>query len=966
MKNIKKIVSVSSILFFAFVLLFTFGAKHAEAATCTAVNSTDDWSDPVGWTCGHAPTSGDDVIIDTGRSMWVDSSSFSPDSANTVTVNSGGSLVFYDDAVLNVSGAVILNSPAAAGTTALTVGKGILSVGSLNINGGTSGKIAQATVTGGTLHVVGNTTFSGGAAQAQLSISGAGLIQLEGNLGNSGTFTDSGSGTVLFDGSSTQTMGAYTYNNVSNTNSSSGGVVLSGATIINGFLSLNLGGLDAGTNNLTVNGGVDISGGALQKTGTGTMTLGSVLVHNGGMFSPGLATLLVNGTTVADVNGGIAFSSATGVKTFSGDVTVTNGSYWLEQAPVQINFGGNLTNSSTYSYSFTASSGVHTFTGNPKGIKGVKTITIPTISVTGRIVVSGTLSSSNISGSGELDVNDNLIYDGATLSVATFDASSSQSIVSYTGVNQTVADGHYSNVVISNVGTKIIANTVFINGILEIDTGAHAHLVGTIYTGFLSINNVPQVSGTWGATGFGATHNNDTVFLWTGMLDVQNTHIVPLVTGAVLLNSTTIRLSFNETVEASGVQDANNLQHSWILAGGATTPTITAGSDIYSNPADHQDLTISGYTGGALTLAYPNTIPSAYFDITNNVGDGMLPIVSPIVVTDNLSPTLGITLSNSAMTVGQTSLVTFTFSETVTGFDNADVTVSNGTLSTITVSGTDPRIYTATFTPTAGISAPNNAITVGTGWTDTSVAHNAPAGTNISPNYSINTIVSHGGGGGGGSYIKKVDPVVVPVVPVVPVVSGSSGLVFTQKLSQGMTHGEVVKLQKFLNANGYTVALSGAGSKGYEVDTFGSRTTKALMKFQKDNGMKADGVVGTKTRELLNKLWKDSYNTETKIVPVVPVVKKANVVVTTEGKTFTKPLMQGVTDDEVIALQKLLNENGYPIADSGAGSKGNEINIFGSRTTQALMKFQKDNGMTADGVVGPKVREFLNNFTKGR
>ena len=69
---------------------------------------------------------------------------------------------------------------------------------------------------------------------------------------------------------------------------------------------------------------------------------------------------------------------------------------------------------------------------------------------------------------------------------------------------------------------------------------------------------------------------------------------------------------------------------------------------------------------------------------------------------------------------------------------------------------------------------------------------------------------------------------------------------------------------------------------------------------------------------------------------------------------------------QVIKLQKFLNATGYTIALSGAGSKGNEINIFGSRTTQALMKFQKDNGMTADGVVGPKVRDFLNNFIKGR
>ena len=47
------------------------------------------------------------------------------------------------------------------------------------------------------------------------------------------------------------------------------------------------------------------------------------------------------------------------------------------------------------------------------------------------------------------------------------------------------------------------------------------------------------------------------------------------------------------------------------------------------------------------------------------------------------------------------SLVTFTFSEAVTDFDNADVTVAGGTLGTLT-SGDGGVTWTATFTATDG------------------------------------------------------------------------------------------------------------------------------------------------------------------------------------------------------------------------------------------------------------------------
>ena len=48
---------------------------------------------------------------------------------------------------------------------------------------------------------------------------------------------------------------------------------------------------------------------------------------------------------------------------------------------------------------------------------------------------------------------------------------------------------------------------------------------------------------------------------------------------------------------------------------------------------------------------------------------------------DNVRPTASIVVADTALSNGETSLVTITFSEAVTGFTNADLTIANGTLS---------------------------------------------------------------------------------------------------------------------------------------------------------------------------------------------------------------------------------------------------------------------------------------------
>src|SRR5258705_4211766 len=96
-----------------------------------------------------------------------------------------------------------------------------------------------------------------------------------------------------------------------------------------------------------------------------------------------------------------------------------------------------------------------------------------------------------------------------------------------------------------------------------------------------------------------------------------------------------------------------------------------------------------------------------------------------------------IVVADNALQAGETTLVTFTFSEAVSGFTNSDLTIANGTLTA--VSSSDGGVtWTATFTPTANITDTTNVITLdNTGVVD--AAGNTGSGTTTSNNYAIDT-----------------------------------------------------------------------------------------------------------------------------------------------------------------------------------------------------------------------------------
>ena len=122
-------------------------------------------------------------------------------------------------------------------------------------------------------------------------------------------------------------------------------------------------------------------------------------------------------------------------------------------------------------------------------------------------------------------------------------------------------------------------------------------------------------------------------------------------------------------------------------------------------------------------------------DAAGNAGTGTTD--SNNYAIDTVRPTASLVVTDTALAAGETSSVTITFSEAVTGFTNADLAVANGTLSSVS-SGDGGITWTATLTPTASVTDATNVITLtNSGVAD--AAGNAGTGTTDSNNYAIDT-----------------------------------------------------------------------------------------------------------------------------------------------------------------------------------------------------------------------------------
>lgn len=166
------------------------------------------------------------------------------------------------------------------------------------------------------------------------------------------------------------------------------------------------------------------------------------------------------------------------------------------------------------------------------------------------------------------------------------------------------------------------------------------------------------------------------------------------------------------------------------VSGGTLSPLQATG-----NPAIYT-ATFTPTDGVALGSATVTVASGSYTDTAGNSGEAG---TTPSLAIQTARPTAAIVVADSALTVGEDSLVTITFSEAVTGFTNADLTIANGTLSGVS-SANGGVTWTATFTPTASVTDATNVITLDMTGVAAAGSGNAGAGTVDSNNYAVDTV----------------------------------------------------------------------------------------------------------------------------------------------------------------------------------------------------------------------------------
>ncbi|WP_041949859.1 Ig-like domain-containing protein [Verminephrobacter eiseniae] len=125
-------------------------------------------------------------------------------------------------------------------------------------------------------------------------------------------------------------------------------------------------------------------------------------------------------------------------------------------------------------------------------------------------------------------------------------------------------------------------------------------------------------------------------------------------------------------------------------------------------------------------------------DAQGNAGTGS--VSSGNFSIDTKRPEVTVTISDERLSAGETATVTFTFSESVTGFGTEDIQydTSKGTLGALTAVGTDGKVWTATYTPRSNIESADNTIRVNLAGVQDAQG-NAGTGSASSGNFSIDT-----------------------------------------------------------------------------------------------------------------------------------------------------------------------------------------------------------------------------------
>ena len=673
--------------------------------------------------------------------------------AGSLTETGGANITFTGSGFLNIGNNFNYSSGTftAATSTVTYNGTGVQTVAGLSYNelkiakaGGIAAINSSAyvggnlTVSAGELDINSPTTIAGNVTiAAGATINGDGITtSVGGNWNNNGSFI-SLSGTIVLNGTGSQTVSSTTFNNLT-VNKSSGNATFTGNITVNGNLSAIAGTLDLSTftgnrsslgGTLTVSDGVTLLVGGVNNfpVNYASYTLGtnSTVNYNGSIAQT------VAGVTYGNItfsNGGSAFKTLGGATTVKGDILINSGASF-GASTYTLNLNGNWNNSG----SFTSSTGTVILNGSSKTISG--NTTFNKVTVYGSYVANGSdltfnglllvaTGGSFDAGTGTATVNGDLTNNGSLTSygTTTFTGTSVQTI---RFINAVVSNSHgvinfngTVSPVLNSTSTPTFAtlninNTAGINASVgwlvlvafnissgaTFNGGASTH---TIYGSFTNngtvtssgaINFTPSAAQTIKLAGTGFSSTGTVTFGGSGAMAVSGTptslNNVTISNTAGVTPAAGWTINGNFLISNNGVFNAGN--NSFTVAGdfesngtlndGTSTFTLSsAAGQLSGSPApSFYDLIITG-----------NITANADFNVEHNFTNNNTidASIGALVMTGSLAGTITGSASSYALaqiTVNKTSSAIVTLGKNITGVLELDITGGTLDMSTNTV-----------------------------------------------------------------------------------------------------------------------------------------------------------------------------------------------------------------------------------------------------------------------------------------
>lgn len=420
---------------------FIFEANKVLAATITSTATGGDWNIGETWVGGVVPGEADTVTIASGAAVTVTANvaatsiDFLAGATSTLSINLG--------IALNISGAVTIPR-ATTGINTLVVGAGNLNAGSIAFTSGGSDVRHLITISTGAVTVTNDVTQAGSAGSASITFTGAGLLKLGGAFLTAATGTLAPStGTVEYNSTGAQTVGDFTYNNLTLSGS---GVKTTTTVIVNGILSMAGTATISATPTYGTNATLQYNTATARTAGAEWKTpftaTGGVIIANTGTITANTAKVF-NSSVPLTINSGATLNPGGFTHTISGGATLTvNGTLDFSNASGEIRSG---------------TSGASTLTMGSNGL--IRTIDAngfgPAINASFSTQAGGAWTTTNI------DTNGTIEY--------------------YRSSNgQTVTDRNYNSLTITNAQTKTwtLNGTRVINGNVTINSGAPFTLSG--------------------------------------------------------------------------------------------------------------------------------------------------------------------------------------------------------------------------------------------------------------------------------------------------------------------------------------------------------------------------------------------------------------------------------------------------------------------------------------------------------